>query len=180
MHATFDAEEVAPFTVHARGGDQEFVDDDGVRSGTTFESLGALRPAFSAEEIITAGNSSQITDNAAALVLVSRAIAAERSGMTTLAVVEPHAFVAGLDVRLHDQPSKRHTGRPQEHQRQRGEGFAARGRLRRRPGSGRAHDHVPGARRSPPWPSSCFRPWGTSPRSAMAVSLRRPDPGLTD
>lgn len=103
-HAAFHAQEIAPYTIGSRRGDTVIANDDGVRSGTTTESLTALRPAFNAEGTITAGNSSQITDGAAALVLVSHA-AAERLGLSPLAAVESHAFVAGPDVRLHDQPA---------------------------------------------------------------------------
>ncbi|MEZ2392206.1 acetyl-CoA C-acyltransferase [bacterium RCC_150] len=103
-HAAFHAEEIEPYTLASRSGDTIVAEDDGVRSGTTTESLGKLRPAFSKEGTITAGNSSQITDGAAALVLVSRA-AAERLGLSPIAAVESHALVAGPDVRLHDQPA---------------------------------------------------------------------------
>jgi acetyl-CoA C-acetyltransferase len=103
-HAAFHADEIAPYTVTSRAGDTVVSDDDGVRSGTTAESLGRLRPAFSKDGSITAGNSSQITDGAAGLVLVSQA-AAERLGLSPIAVVESHALVAGPDVRLHDQPA---------------------------------------------------------------------------
>lgn len=103
-HASFHAEEIAPYTLASRAGDTVVTSDDGVRIGTTAETLGKLRPAFSKEGTITAGNSSQITDGAAALVLVSRA-AAERLGLSPFAVVETHAVVAGPDVRLHDQPA---------------------------------------------------------------------------
>jgi acetyl-CoA C-acetyltransferase len=103
-HAAFHADEIAPYTVTSRAGVTVVSDDDGVRSGTTTDSLGRLHPAFSKEGTITAGNSSQITDGAAALVLVSRA-AAERLGLAPLAVMESHALVAGPDVRLHDQPA---------------------------------------------------------------------------
>jgi acetyl-CoA C-acetyltransferase len=103
-HAAFHAEEIAPYTLASRGGDTVVADDDGVRNGTTHESLARLRPAFSEEGTITAGNSSQITDGAAALVLVSPA-AAERLRLSPIAVVESHALVAGPDVRLHDQPA---------------------------------------------------------------------------
>jgi acetyl-CoA C-acetyltransferase len=103
-HAAFHADEIAPYTVTSRAGDTVVSDDDGVRSGTTTESLGRLRPAFSKDGSITAGNSSQITDGAAALVLVSQA-AAERLCLAPIAVVESHALVAGPDVRLHDQPA---------------------------------------------------------------------------
>lgn len=103
-HAAFHAEEIAPYTLASRKGDILVTDDDGVRTGMTLESLATLRPAFSKEGTITAGNSSQITDGAAALVLVSQA-AAERLGLSPIAVVESHALVAGPDVRLHDQPA---------------------------------------------------------------------------
>jgi acetyl-CoA C-acetyltransferase len=102
-HAAFHAQEIAPYTITSRR-DRVVAGDDGVRSGTTTESLAALRPAFSKEGTITAGNSSQITDGAAALVLVSEAAAA-RLGLSPIAAVESHAFVAGPDVRLHDQPA---------------------------------------------------------------------------
>lgn len=103
-HAAFHAEEIAPYTLTSRAGDTVVAEDDGVRSGTTTQTLGGLRPAFSKEGTITAGNSSQITDGAAALVLVSHA-AAQRLGLSPLAMVESHALVAGPDVRLHDQPA---------------------------------------------------------------------------
>jgi acetyl-CoA C-acetyltransferase len=66
--------------------------------------LAGLRPAFRADGTITAGNSSQLTDGAAALVLVSPS-AAERLGLTPIAAIESHALVAGPDVRLHNQPA---------------------------------------------------------------------------
>lgn len=103
-HATFLAEEIEPYTMISRSGDTVVADDDGVRAGTSAESLAGLRPAFDQNGTITAGNSSQITDGAAALVLVSEA-AAERLGLTPLVKVESHALVAGPDVRLHDQPA---------------------------------------------------------------------------
>jgi acetyl-CoA C-acetyltransferase len=104
VHAAFHAQEIAPYAITSRRGDSVVAGDDGVRSGTTTESLAALRPAFCREGTITAGNSSQITDGAAALVLVSEAAAA-RLGLSPIAAVESHAFVAGPDVRLHDQPA---------------------------------------------------------------------------
>ncbi len=79
-------------------------DDDGVRPDTTPESLAKLRGAFSPDGTITAGNSSQITDGAAALVLMSEETAAAR-GITPLARIETHAAVAGPDTRLHAQPA---------------------------------------------------------------------------
>lgn len=102
--AAFLAEEIAPFTVASRRGDTVVDADDGVRPDTTVESLGKLRPAFVKDGTITAGNASQITDGAAALVLVSEKAAAEL-GLKPLAKVEAHALVAGPDTSLHNQPA---------------------------------------------------------------------------
>lgn len=102
--AEFLAGEIAPFTLSTRKGDTVHSADDGVREGTTAESLGKLRPAFAKDGTITAGNSSQITDGAAALVLVSDRAVAEL-GLEPMAEVLAHAFVAGPDRTLHEQPS---------------------------------------------------------------------------
>ncbi|MDQ0093023.1 acetyl-CoA C-acyltransferase [Paeniglutamicibacter psychrophenolicus] len=102
--ADFHAGEIAPFTISSRRGDTVVSADDGIRADTTAESLGKLRPAFSKDGTITAGNASQITDGAAALVLVSKA-AAERLGITPIAEIVSHALVAGPDVLLHEQPA---------------------------------------------------------------------------
>ena len=101
----FLAGEIAPFTVKSRRGDQVVATDDGIRATTTTESLAGLRPAFAADGTITAGNASQITDGAAALVIVSEA-AAERLALTPIARVEATAFVAGPDTHLHSQPAQ--------------------------------------------------------------------------
>jgi len=98
------AAEIEPFTVASRRGDTVVSADDGVRGDTTVERLAALRPAFSKDGTITAGNASQITDGAAALVIVSEA-AAERLGLKPIARIEATAFVAGPDIQLHAQPS---------------------------------------------------------------------------
>ncbi|MEV7132161.1 acetyl-CoA C-acyltransferase [Arthrobacter sp. NPDC093128] len=103
-HAAFLAEEIEPYTLVSRHGNTVVSDDDGIRTGMTAESLAGLRAAFDKEGTITAGNSSQITDGAAALVLVGES-AANRLGLSPLARVESHALVAGPDVRLHDQPA---------------------------------------------------------------------------
>ncbi|SJN11772.1 3-ketoacyl-CoA thiolase @ Acetyl-CoA acetyltransferase [Leucobacter sp. 7(1)] len=103
--AEFLAEEIAPFTVTSRRGDTVVSSDDGVRADTTAEGLAKLRPSFAADGTITAGNASQITDGAAALVLVSAA-AAERLGLQPIAQVEATAFVAGPDTHLHSQPAR--------------------------------------------------------------------------
>lgn len=100
----FLAGEIEPFTISTRKGETVYSQDDGVRESTTVESLGGLRPAFAKDGTITAGNSSQITDGAAAVVLASDA-AIERLGLKPLAEVVSHAFVAGPDRTLHEQPS---------------------------------------------------------------------------
>ncbi|MBL3699206.1 acetyl-CoA C-acyltransferase [Leucobacter luti] len=103
--AEFLAAEIAPFTVASRRGDTVVAADDGVRADTTAEGLAKLRPSFAADGTITAGNASQITDGAAALVIVSAA-AAERLGLQPIAAVEATAFVAGPDTHLHSQPAR--------------------------------------------------------------------------
>ncbi|HWH96764.1 MAG TPA: acetyl-CoA C-acyltransferase [Pseudolysinimonas sp.] len=102
--AAFLGEEIAPYTLTTRAGETVVTDDDGVRADTTTESLAKLRGAFSTGGSITAGNSSQVTDGAAALVLMSEQTAAAR-GITPLARIESHAAVAGPDTRLHAQPA---------------------------------------------------------------------------
>lgn len=103
--AAFLSEEIEPFVISSRKGDVTVSADDGVRAETTAESLASLRPAFAEDGTITAGNASQITDGAAALVIVSDA-AAERLGLTPLAQIEATAFVAGPDTHLHSQPAR--------------------------------------------------------------------------
>ena len=69
--------------------------DEGIRDDTTVETLARLKPAFDPEGVITAGNSSQITDGASAALIMSEA-AAERLGLTPRARF--HAFaLAGVD-----------------------------------------------------------------------------------
>ena len=103
--AEFFAGEIAPFTVSSRRGDTVVSADDGIRADTTADSLAGLRPAFAKDGTITAGNASQITDGAAALVIVSDA-AATRLGLAPIARIEATAFVAGPDTHLHSQPAR--------------------------------------------------------------------------
>ncbi len=89
-------------------GDPLVVDtDEGMRPGTTTESLGRLRPAFRPDGTITAGNASQISDGAAALVLATEEKAAEL-GLEPLGRVLAYAEVAGPgpDTSLHHQPAE--------------------------------------------------------------------------
>jgi len=101
----FDAE-IVPVEVPQRKGDPLLVTaDEGVRPETTAASVGRLRPAFDPDGTITAGNASQISDGAAALVLMSRA-EAERRGSSVLAEVMAYGMVAGPDTSLLTQPSR--------------------------------------------------------------------------
>jgi acetyl-CoA C-acetyltransferase len=90
-------EEIVPVAIPQRKGDPLMVDtDEGVRPGTTAESLGGLRPAFDKTGTITAGNASQISDGASAVVMMSAAKAAEL-GITPLGEVVSYGMVAGPD-----------------------------------------------------------------------------------
>jgi acetyl-CoA C-acetyltransferase len=99
------ADEITPVSVPQRKGDPIVIDsDEGVRPGTTAESLGKLRPAFAKDGTITAGNASQISDGGAAMVVMSRA-AAERLGATPIAELVGYGMVAGPDPSLMLQPA---------------------------------------------------------------------------
>ncbi len=101
----FDAE-LVPVAVPQRRGDPLLVDrDEGVRPETTAASLGALRPAFEASGNITAGNASQISDGASAVIVMSKA-RAEQLGVTPLGEVLGYGQVAGPDASLLTQPSR--------------------------------------------------------------------------
>ena len=103
-NGVFD-DEVVPVPVPQRKGDPVMVTtDEGVRGDTTVESLGKLRPAFSKEGTITAGSSSQISDGAAAVVVMSKA-KAEELGLEWLAEIGAHGQVAGPDSTLQLQPA---------------------------------------------------------------------------
>jgi acetyl-CoA C-acetyltransferase len=100
------AAEITPVEVPQRKGEALIVDaDEGVRPGTTTQSLGGLRPAFSRDGSITAGNASQISDGASAVVVMSEA-AAERHGVRPLGRVVSYGMVAGPDTCLMTQPSR--------------------------------------------------------------------------
>ena len=99
-------DEIVPVEVPQRKGDPVLVEEDeGVRPGTTVESLGKLRPAFAADGSLSAGNASQISDGAAALIVMSKA-KAEELGVTPLAEVVSYGQVAGPDASLLTQPSR--------------------------------------------------------------------------
>ncbi len=98
------AAEIAPVTVRSRRSETEVTADEGIRPDTTAETLASLRPAFATDGAITAGNASQLTDGAAALVLTTRA-RAEAAGARVLVTVRSCGQVAGPDNSLHTQPS---------------------------------------------------------------------------
>lgn len=99
------AEEIVPVRIPQRKGDDVVVSaDEGIRASTTAETLGTLRPAFAAAGTITAGNASQISDGAAAVVVMSRA-KAEALALSWLAEIGAHGMVAGPDASLHEQPA---------------------------------------------------------------------------
>lgn len=99
------AEEIVAVPVPQRKGDPILVEhDEGVRPGTTGSSLSGLKPAFLADGAITAGNASQISDGASAVVVMSRAKAAEL-GVTPLGEVAGYGMVAGPDTSLLPQPA---------------------------------------------------------------------------
>ena len=87
-----------------RGETLTVTEDEGIRPGTTVETLAKLKPAFATDGTITAGTSSQISDGAAAVVVTS-AEYAERAGLSALAQIGAHGNVAGPDNSLHSQPS---------------------------------------------------------------------------
>ncbi|AZC14208.1 acetyl-CoA C-acetyltransferase [Microbacterium sp. ABRD28] len=101
----FDAEIVPVEVPQRRGAPIVVAADEGIRSDTTVETLAGLRPAFAKDGTITAGNSSQISDGASAVVLTSRSHADE-NGWPVLAVVGAAGQVAGPDNSLHSQPSR--------------------------------------------------------------------------
>ena len=99
-------DEIVPVTVPQRRADPLIVTkDEGIRPGTDAASLAKLRPAFSADGTVTAGNASQISDGAAA-VLVADHAAAEAAGLPILAEVLAYGQTAGPDATLHERPAE--------------------------------------------------------------------------
>jgi len=99
------ADEIVPVEVPQRKGDPIVVDtDEGVRPGTTVESLAALRPAFDPDGTITAGNASQISDGGAAVIVMSEP-RASATGVAPLGELVAYGQVAGPDASLLSQPA---------------------------------------------------------------------------
>ena len=99
-------DEIVPITIPQRKGDPVVIStDEGVRGNTTMDSLGTLKPAFEKDGGITAGNASQLSDGASAVVVMSKK-AAEARGVKPLGEVVSYGMVAGPDnASLLHQPS---------------------------------------------------------------------------
>ena len=101
----FEAE-IVPVSVPQRRSDDLLIDqDEGMRPGTTVETLGKLKPAFVDDGTVTAGNASQISDGAAAVVVADRA-AAEAAGLPIVAEILGYGQTAGPDATLHERPAE--------------------------------------------------------------------------
>ncbi|WKK11751.1 acetyl-CoA C-acetyltransferase [Rhodococcus ruber] len=99
-------DEIVPVSIPQRKGDPVVVTaDEGIRPDTTAESLAKLRPAFAPDGTVTAGSASQISDGAAAVVVMSKA-KAEQLGLSWLAEIGRHGVVAGPDSTLQSQPAR--------------------------------------------------------------------------
>ncbi|EWT02276.1 acetyl-CoA acetyltransferase [Intrasporangium oryzae NRRL B-24470] len=101
----FDDEVVSVSIPQRKGDPLEFKTDEGIRADTTTASLGTLRPAFAKDGTITAGSASQISDGAAAVVVMSKA-KAEELGLSWVAEIGAHGVVAGPDSTLQQQPAR--------------------------------------------------------------------------
>jgi acetyl-CoA C-acetyltransferase len=100
------ATEITPVEVPQRTGESvELAADEGIRPEVTVETLDALRPAFLANGKITAGNASQISDGAAAVVVADRE-AAEATGSPVLASILAYGQIGGVDATLHERPAE--------------------------------------------------------------------------
>lgn len=98
-------DEVVPVNIPQRKGDPlQFTEDEGIRANTTAESLVGLKPAFRKDGTIAAGSASQISDGAAAVVVMSKA-KAQQLGLSWLAEIGAHGVVAGPDSTLQSQPA---------------------------------------------------------------------------
>lgn len=82
--------EIVPVVIKGKKGDTVFDKDEGIRPDTTPEALAKLSPSFKKDGLVTAGNASQLSDGAAALVVCSREFAESR-GITPLAEIIGYA-----------------------------------------------------------------------------------------
>jgi acetyl-CoA C-acetyltransferase len=92
------AEEIAPVTIKTRKGEIVFDTDEFIKDGVTAEGLAKLRPAFSKDGSVTAGNASGINDGASVVVLMSKE-EAEKRGLTPLATIRAWS-THGVDPKI--------------------------------------------------------------------------------
>jgi acetyl-CoA C-acetyltransferase len=97
------SDEILPMPVRIKRTTVELSEDEGIRPDTTVESLAGLRPAFDKEGVLTAGNSSQISDGAAAVMLASED-AVKAHGLKPLARVLGGSWSAGPTWRFPEAP----------------------------------------------------------------------------
>jgi acetyl-CoA C-acetyltransferase len=91
-------DEITPILIRTRKGDLQFDTDEYIRAGTTVEMLRELKPAFSKDGTVTAGNASGLNDGAAAVMMMS-ARRAKELGLTPLASVRAYSS-AGVDPKI--------------------------------------------------------------------------------
>ena len=96
-------DEIVPLEYRDRGETKTLETDEGIRSDTTAEGLANLRPAFKKDGVLTAGNSSQISDGAAGLMLASED-AIDEYGLTPIARIRSSAWSAGEPWRFPEAP----------------------------------------------------------------------------
>lgn len=101
--ACYFSKEIAPVEVKTRKGIERVEKDEGIRADTTLESLAALRPAFKKDGVLTAGNASQISDGASALLLASQE-AVEKHGLKPIARILGNSWAAGEPWRFPEAP----------------------------------------------------------------------------
>jgi acetyl-CoA C-acetyltransferase len=97
------SDEIIPVEIKSRKGTQELTLDEGIRADTTAESLAALRPAFQKDGVLTAGNASQISDGASALLIASEE-AVQKYGLKPIAKVMASGWAAGEPWRFPEAP----------------------------------------------------------------------------
>lgn len=95
--------EIVPFTIHTKKEDVVFDKDEGIRGDSTMEALGKLRPVFKKDGIVTAGNSSQLSDGASAMIVTSRKWA-EEHGVKPLATIVAYGERGVLPERIMEAP----------------------------------------------------------------------------
>ncbi|GEM87835.1 thiolase family protein [Meiothermus granaticius] len=103
QEAGYFRQEIAPLELKTRKGTELFQQDEGVRPDARLETLAALRPAFRQDGVLTAGNASQISDGAAALVLASGE-AVRQHGLKPLARILGSSWAAGAPWRFPEAP----------------------------------------------------------------------------